>query len=340
MRGDLLAIVLLAGAGSALAQPKYVLDRADEQTVVATATYELTAPRLRAAEWVLFAAVAPEHDGQKKVKTTLSPMGTVLKDGDGRAVLRARVPVKGRMNLDSITTSVTYEATLVRRTLRELEPGERPPAVPNLTAAEKKQYLAATTQIDFREPAFKRWAEKLPAAADPVEFARVVFDRIRESATYEYKPDLDRRASEVCRRQKSDCGGMSTWFVATMRWKGIPARMRVGRWATSADGKEKLDDTLYYQWHVTAEFHAPGVGWVPVDVTQAVTAKDRAAADSYFGSDRGNFLTFHFDSDLKLDTIHFGVKSAPFLQNIPYWAKGEGTIDGLQTKQTWVVKKK
>jgi transglutaminase-like putative cysteine protease len=58
-----------------------------------------------------------------------------------------------------------------------------------------------------------------------------------------------------------ECGDYSALFVALCRAAGIPARPVVGRWATS----EAID------WHVWAEFHLPGYGWVPVDPTVADT---------------------------------------------------------------------
>lgn len=334
-------VVLLLSAAPAAAQPKFVVEKEVTDTVIGTATFDIRHPKLKATEWVLFATVAPSHDGQRAVKTTLTPSGTAVTDAnEGRALLRARVPASERKHSNAISVSVSHEATLFRRTLRELKPDEVPPKVARLSPTERKQLVSATTHFDFDDPAVKKWVDALPRHDDPIAFARGVFDAIRTTAEYEYEPKASRVASAVCRGPKSDCGGLSSLFVAALRSKGIPARLLVGRWAQSADGKEKLGATVYYQWHVTAEFFADGVGWIPVDVSLAQSAKGEDAAKWHFGNTKGDFLTFHCGADLKVDTVHFGKELVPFAQGVAYWVKGDGTLDGEEKKETWTVKKK
>jgi hypothetical protein len=324
------------------AQPKYVVVKKDEATISATATFTFDYPRFRVSEWVLFAADAPNHDGQREMKSTLLPGGKAAKEAGepNRSLLRARVSVTGLENRQELTVSLNYAGTLVKRALRLRKDGEAVPTIRPLTEAERKQFTAATKVLDFQEPAFKKWADKLPDTADPLEYARAAFDLVRKSAEYEFRPVAVKTASQLCVKPKTDCGGIATLFVAAMRNKGIPARLLLGRWAISEAGTNKLGDTSYFQWHVTTEFYADGIGWIPVDVAQAVTAKNEAQAVDWFGNDFGNFITFHIDMHLKVDTALFGTKVVSDLQNVHLFVKGEGELGGLSVKQKWEIQKK
>jgi transglutaminase-like putative cysteine protease len=136
---------------------------------------------------------------------------------------------------------------------------------------------------------------------------------------------------------KSDCGGLSVLFATVLRSQGVPTRTLVGRWANSAKANDKVGEIEYFQEHVKAEFFANGVGWVPVDVSAAVVHDKTPAKLGYFGIDRGDFLTMHFDSDLAVDTLHFGVRTINLLQGVCYWARGAGTFKDAVQRENWEV---
>jgi transglutaminase-like putative cysteine protease len=121
-----------------------------------------------------------------------------------------------------------------------------------------------------------------------------------------------------------------------LRAHAIPARALTGRWALSAErgpGKEAYD-----QQHVKAEFFAKGVGWVPVDPALAVVYDKTPDGLRYFGNDEGDFVTMHLDNAMVLDTVYFGRKTVDWLQAPAYWVSGEGSFDGLVTKEKWQVR--
>jgi transglutaminase-like putative cysteine protease len=102
-----------------------------------------------------------------------------------------------------------------------------------------------------------------------------------------------------------------------------------GRWAAA----DRDDDP---QFHVRAEFHAEGVGWVPVDGSGAVLWAGAPA--SAFGVHRADFLVMHLDTDLGIDTLFFGEQALPWLQGPAFWVRGAGTLDGHEHASVWRVR--
>src|SRR5437868_13648022 len=92
------ALLVTLAALPPSAAPAYVLETADAQRVEATLTYSMRCDDLKAKEWIVFAAEAPELPGQTKVKSRLEPGGATAKDVSvlKRPVLAARVPAKDK----------------------------------------------------------------------------------------------------------------------------------------------------------------------------------------------------------------------------------------------------
>ena len=136
----------------------------------------------------------------------------------------------------------------------------------------------------------------------------------------------------------TDCGGLSALFVSVMRASDIPARMLVGRWAESGKEGDKVGGVTYYQEHVKAEFHADGVGWIPVDMASAVSYDQSKEGLRYFGQDEGDFLVLHIDADLRIDMRLFGRQDVGWLQGAALWVKGAGKFDDEKLSETWKVR--
>jgi hypothetical protein len=324
--------------------PDYALEIGESKRVAAVLTYNVSCPQLSATRWIIFAAVAPELPGQEKATTVLSPDGIAVTEKSllRRKLLMARVPITNTDLLTAVPIQVSYEATLRSRRLNALPPDAKPMNPPILSPEDRKFYLAEHGQIDFRQAAFKKWlqGEKLVRSSDQddLEFARRAFLRIRSQMTYEYNAHMDRRASAVCNKGKSDCGGLSVLFVSVMRANGIPARTLYGRWAESAKPDEMLGDEPYYQTHVKAEFFAEGIGWIPIDMSLAVKDDKSEEGLAFFGVDKADFITFHVDPDMSLDTGLFGVEPVDNVQRPAWWAAGRGSPNPFRAAEKWTVK--
>ncbi len=305
------------------------------------ATYRVTisAPNLQAREWTVLCPRAPEHPAQHILSAECEPAAAESSDrGSLRQPLwRARIPVAADAPADTVSFTVLTRAQLASR---KLVSGLPPAPVPPLEAELRKTLTAATSWFDLDAENFTAWLRKNRLERRPGEgetaFARRSFGWLADGCGYEYLAEMDRRASVVCQAGKSDCGGLSALWVATLRKAAIPARLLAGRWARSAADGEKIGGITYFQEHVKAEFFAAGVGWVPGDLSSAVVHGKRDKL-RFFGNDPGDFLILHFDHDLVCDSGRFGLRTLPILQRAAYWASGRGNMDGARMTESWKV---
>jgi Transglutaminase-like superfamily len=312
-------------------QPSYTLVVSTAKRVHNELTFAYKAPNLQAENWVFYAARLPELAAQTDVRSSLDHGGRPVRELSdmGRSVLLAHVPVKGTKGRDALTIRVEYEATLRVRRLERREPGTPAAAVTLLSQRERRPALVGGHQFDFESPAFQSWLDehqlRRRSGEEDVDFARRVFVEIKKRFRHVWARDMDRLASHICAASRSDGGGLAIVFVSALRANGIPARVLSGRWARpSQPGRNPADDV-----HVKAEFFATGVGWVPADIGSAVHSEKPTDGLEHFGSDDGDFLTLHVDTDLVLDTIYFERKTIDWLQTPMFWVTGTGTLEGL-----------
>jgi transglutaminase-like putative cysteine protease len=313
------------------------------QRIVAVIDYAIHCPDLEAREWTVFAAAAPELPGQTQVKSTLSPAGVALRERGplGRGLLRLRWPVRTRDEAKRLAVTVTYEATLHRRSL-QFGKGDAVGSSPRLSASDRERFCSERGDYDFKHPRFKQWLRDHSLlrrhGEHDVDLARRAFLTLRQLLTYDYREEMDRKASTVCFDGKSDCGGLAGILVAVLRANGIPARTLYGRWARSAVPNDRINLTPYYQWHVKAEFFAHGAGWVPVDLAAGIVLDKSQEGLRYFGHDDGDFLTLHVDSQVQIDTGAFGIQTLENLQGPAWWVQGKGSLRPTRIEQNWTVR--
>ena len=160
-------------------------------------------------------------------------------------------------------------------------------------------------------------------------FAWRVLAAIHADFDYAYPPKhKNRLPAEVCGDGASDCGGLSLLFTTVCRQNRIPARVLVGRWANP----DKEGDP---QYHVRAEFHAKGVGWVPVDGSGAVTWNGAPA--SAFGVHRANFIIMHEGTDLHVAALPPRQRELAFMQMSLCVTRSSGPLVPDQVATEWKV---
>eukprot|EP01102_Stenamoeba_stenopodia_P003152 TRINITY_DN1308_c0_g1_i1.p1 TRINITY_DN1308_c0_g1~~TRINITY_DN1308_c0_g1_i1.p1 ORF type:complete len:581 (-),score=123.84 TRINITY_DN1308_c0_g1_i1:140-1882(-) len=199
-----------------------------------------------------------------------------------------------------------------------------------LTADEAIVYSRATSLIDFQNAKFQKWLDDNSLHPAPladgkkehaIAFAHRVFLFVRNKFKYAYENEMDRRASSIIKAGATDCGGFSILFSAILRPHGIPTRLLFGRWAASKKG-------TYCQVHVKVEFFVAGVGWIPVDLSSSVLHDKTPLHLKYFGKDPGDFVVFHVEHDIVLDTVYYGRVVELCLQGITFWTSRDGRGDG------------
>src|SRR5262245_13385216 len=323
---------ITSGAWAALtvaAPPAYRIESKPVKKVDAILAVEFHLPNATVSEWVIVGPEAPETGGQRDVRTEMVPAGRPVPDA---GALLGRLPVKDAANRQQLRVEMKFHATLVAR---KLVPARDSPAeVPALAAEERKRLTADAGWYDHEAPAFRDWLteNRLTRRTDEgdVAFARRVFQSLGTALKYEYTADQDRRASQVCRAGRSDCGGMAAVYVAALRASGVPARSLGGRMAQSAKKGEQVGSADYYQEHVRAEFFADGVGWVPADPAAGVGGGGRPSDLAHFGNDAGDFLTLSFGGPRELEVRPLGRQKLDFVMQGPaYWFVGTGNTDGF-----------
>ncbi len=319
--------------------PEYALVATAAKKIKAELTVEVKGPRLKADEWTVFVARAPELAGQTEVRTTLLPKSRSARELSelARPVLVDRRPVAGQSlsKRQELTVRIEYRANLLTRRLERREPGasDRPPVVAALDPRERRLALASGHQFDFETEAFQTWLDthKLQRGSkeNDVDFARRVFQEIKHTIKWVEAAKPDRLASHVAEAGKTDDGGVAILYVSALRARGIPARVLTGRKVTPTDdepGKSRSDEP-----RIKTEFYAEGVGWVPVDIASGTFRDESSEGLVFFGSDPGDFLTVHLDNDFEFDT-YFGRKTEERVPQIAFYVIGSGTLDDLTSR--------
>lgn len=286
------------GIGATTA-PKYAMEVTGAKHVVGVWQIRVYTTNFPAAEWMISFPVASDLPRQTGAKTALTPNGELLKESSPaqRPFLSLRVrPVDG-ITEQSLSLAVRYEATLLARKMVSVR-GDSTGSPPSpLGTREKGIYSASTPTLDFRSEPFQAWLEnhnlRRGESEDEVDFGRRVFSTMLQ--TFHYKDGVPiNAASKVCNLAELDCDTLSVVFVSAMRANQVSARVLFAWPAKTIRAGPKG----IISGHAQAEFFASGVGWVPVDVARALTARSAGRDPArHFGEDDGTHLVAQVDPD-------------------------------------------
>ena len=97
----------------------------------------------------------------------------------------------------------------------------------------------------------------------------------------------------ACDAKHGNCTDFHSPFIGMMRADDVPSRFDIG--FPLPESKQKGDIPGYHCW---AEFFARNIGWVPVDISEAWKAKEKA--DYFFGTVDANRVQFSTGRDIIL----------------------------------------
>ena len=103
----------------------------------------------------------------------------------------------------------------------------------------------------------------------------------------------------ACDSKHGNCTDFHSPFIGLMRADEIPARFDIG--FPIPENAEQGDIAGYHCW---AEFFARNIGWVPVDISEAWKAKEKA--DYFFGSVDANRVQLSTGRDITLSPAQAG----------------------------------
>lgn len=162
-----------------------------------------------------------------------------------------------------------------------------------------RRYLSAdklgTVDDKVREIATSTTAGKTGVVAK----ARAIYDYVLDHMEYDKVTPGWGRGDTVraCAVGKGNCSDYHSLFVSLCRASGIAARFEYGMMIPG----DKAGTTIPHCW---AEFHVPGYGWAPVDISEA--DKQPTKREYYFGSHDQNRVQFSIGRDVMLTPAQKG----------------------------------
>jgi transglutaminase-like putative cysteine protease len=201
----------------------------------------------------------------------------------GRSWLYAEVAAKTNQPLEIVT-----EFKVLRRSVKGM--ADKSKARP-LTVQDRRAF-AAELRLDEKHmevnPTLQKIADDLAGReTNPVIQARRFFNYVIDKSDHYSKSGPAAKGKCLgdameCLIGKGDCcTDQHALFIALCRARGIPCRLMYGS-RLKPENAGKDHDPGYRCW---PNFFAPGIGWVPLDISSADTAPAEKAGDWFGGLD-------------------------------------------------------
>lgn len=150
----------------------------------------------------------------------------------------------------------------------------------------------------------KQWAEEVVKAAGAktdLEKVRAIYNHIVATVKYDKSGQGWGRGDiyYACDARRGNCTDFHAIFIGYSRALGIPARFAIGFPLPADRGEGQVSG-----YHCWAEAYVNGVGWVPVDASEA--AKNPAKREYFFGAHDENRVEFSIGRDLTLNPKQAG----------------------------------
>lgn len=145
----------------------------------------------------------------------------------------------------------------------------------------------------------KQWAQEVvdkAGAKTDLEKARAIYNHVVSTVKYDKSGQGWGRGDiyYACDARRGNCTDFHAIFIGYARAVGIPARFAIGFPLPADRGAGQVSG-----YHCWAEFYAQGIGWVPVDASEA--AKNPSKRDYFFGAHDENRVEFTIGRDLILN---------------------------------------
>lgn len=170
-----------------------------------------------------------------------------------------------------------------------------PAAGLTLSPDERQRYLRPDRLVPTSGIIAELSQQQTAGARTPLEKARAVYEYVIRTMRYDHEGTGWGRGDAIyaCTARHGNCTDFHSLFIALVRAAGVPARFEIG-FPLPAD--QKAGEIPGY--HCWAEFWLDGVGWVPVDASEAW--KNPALHDFFFGGLDANRVRFTYGRDLEL----------------------------------------
>jgi transglutaminase-like putative cysteine protease len=177
----------------------------------------------------------------------------------------------------------------------------------------------------------RRWAREVVDAAGAktdLEMARAIYNHVVATVKYD-KTGKGWGNGDIyyaCDARRGNCTDFHAIFIGYARAVGIPARFAIGFPLPADRGAGKIAG-----YHCWAEFYAKGIGWVPVDASEA--AKNPARREYFFGAHDENRVELSKGRDVTLTPPQ---QSAPLNYFVyPYVELDGGKYTAIETSYSY-----
>jgi transglutaminase-like putative cysteine protease len=236
----------------------------------------------------------PHDDAHQQIKNLriYSPYhGEMANGSDGNAILHVGVDHPK----DTFTVSISLDASRQEHVQSRLAGGSR------LERDEDPEELARYVKPDRLVPLdnkIRKWARDVVDRANAhtdVEMARAIYNHVVSTVKYDKSGKGWGRGDiyYACEERRGNCSDFHAIFIGYARAVGIPARFSIGFPLPADRGEGKIDG-----YHCWAEFYAKGIGWVPVDASEA--AKNPSKREYFFGAHDENRIELSKGRDIVL----------------------------------------
>ena len=223
-----------------------------------------------------------------------------------------------------------YDVTLLfNATRREHSVNIHSPALQNASVSPSndpllKRYLEPDKLVPLGGTIAELSKQQTAGDTTSLQKARHIYDYVLATMRYDKTGEGWGRGDAVwaCTSKHGNCTDFHSLFIGMMRSAGIPARFEIG--FPLPEGKSEGDIPGYHCW---AEFYLNGVGWIPVDASEAW--KDQGKKDYFFGAHDVNRVQFSLGRDLVLSPPQAGEPLNYFIY--PYAESDGQPVKGLTT---------
>jgi len=260
-------------------------------------TYSFTVKNIPSGAKLVRVWVPVAHtDGHQTVRLmdVKSPVQTKISEEaqDGNRILYAEIhsPVQPTAEF-----TLQYEVTRREYARGDLAQLERKDTKPGVVPASMQRYTSPDKLIPTDGKIKALAMEVTGAKPGTVAKAKAAYDYFFSTMRYDKTGTGWGRGDAVwaCESKRGNCTDFHSPFIALMRADDIPARFDIG--FPLPENTEQGDIAGYHCW---AEFFARNIGWVPVDISEAWNAKEKAAY--FFGSVDANRVQFSSGRDITL----------------------------------------
>lgn len=180
---------------------------------------------------------------------------------------------------------IQYRLTSGARLLRDESPREL------------SRYLVSERLVPINSQ-IRSWAQEVvdkAGARTDLEKARAIYDHVIATVKYDKTGHGWGRGDiyYACEARRGNCTDFHAIFIGYCRALGIPARFIIGFPLPADRGGGKIAG-----YHCWAEFYAKGIGWVPVDASEA--EKNPSKRNYFFGAHDENRIQLSRGRDVML----------------------------------------